>query len=122
MRLRNGWGWAIDNLVIQGNVVSVKDNNAIPTTYELSQNYPNPFNPTTAIKFQIPEKEKVVLEVYDILGEKVKTLIDEIKGPGFYQALWNGTNKNSIPVASGVYIYRIIAGKFIMSKKMVFLK
>ncbi|MGB8316637.1 MAG: T9SS type A sorting domain-containing protein, partial [Ignavibacteriaceae bacterium] len=95
---------------------------ALPTVFSLSQNYPNPFNPSTTIKFQLPQKEKVVLEVYNTLGEKVKTLVNDIKDPGFYEARWDGTNDNSINVATGVYIYRIMAGKFVLAKKMIFLK
>ena len=95
---------------------------ALPTVFSLSQNYPNPFNPTTTIKFQLPQQEKVVLEIYNTLGEKVKTLVNEVRDPGFYRTIWNGTNNNNINVASGVYIYRIMAGKFVVSKKMMFLK
>lgn len=95
---------------------------ALPIVFSLSQNYPNPFNPSTTIKFQLPQKERVVLEVFNTLGEKVKTLVDDIKDPGFYEAKWDGTNNNNIDVATGVYIYRIMAGKFILSKKMMFLK
>ncbi len=95
---------------------------ALPTVFSLSQNYPNPFNPSTTIKFQLPQKEKVVLEVYNTLGEKVKTLVNDIKDPGFYEARWDGTNDNNINVATGVYIYRIMAGKFVLAKKMMFLK
>ena len=94
----------------------------LPNVFSLSQNYPNPFNPSTIIKFQLPQKERVVLEVYNTLGEKVKTLVDDIKDPGFYEAKWDGTNNNNIAVATGVYIYRIMAGKFVLSKKMMFLK
>jgi photosystem II stability/assembly factor-like uncharacterized protein len=96
--------------------------NAIPTVYSLSQNYPNPFNPTTTIKFQIPKQERVVLEIYNALGERINTLVDEIKDPGFYQLIWNGINNNNNAVSSGVYIYRIIAGDFVVSKKMMYMK
>ena len=95
---------------------------ALPTVFKLSQNYPNPFNPSTTIKFQIPQQEKVVLEIYNTLGERVKTLVDEIKAPGFYHETWNGTNNNNVHVASGVYIYRVVAGKFVVAKKMMLLK
>ena len=101
---------------------NVLEVSALPTVFSLSQNYPNPFNPSTTIKFQLPQKERVVLEVYNTLGEKVKTLVDDIRDPGFYEARWDGTNNNSIDVATGVYIYRIMAGKFVLAKKMMFLK
>ncbi len=95
---------------------------AIPIVFKLSQNYPNPFNPTTTIKFQLPKQERVVLEIYNTLGEKVKTLFNDVKDAGYYQALWNGTNNNNITVSTGVYIYRLTAGQYVTSKKMMFLK
>ncbi len=101
---------------------NVLEISALPTVFSLSQNYPNPFNPSTTIKFQLPQKERVVLEIYNTLGERVKTLVDDIKEPGFYESKWDGTNNNNINVATGVYIYRIMAGKFVMAKKMMFLK
>ena len=109
----------INGHFVYSNILEVS---ALPDFFSLSQNYPNPFNPSTTIKFQLPQQEKVSLEIYNTLGEKIKTLIDEIKAPGFYRATWNGTNNNNINVASGVYIYRIAAGKFVLSKKMIFLK
>jgi photosystem II stability/assembly factor-like uncharacterized protein len=94
----------------------------LPTVYSLSQNYPNPFNPSTTIKFQIPKQERILLEIYNSLGERVATLVDEVKDAGFYQSTWNGINNNNNIVSSGVYIYRIIAGDFVVSKKMMYLK
>ena len=95
---------------------------AVPIVFKLSQNYPNPFNPTTTIKFQLPKQERVVLEIYNTLGEKVKTLFNDVKDAGYYQAIWNGTNNNNITVSTGVYIYRLSAGQYVTSKKMIFLK
>jgi hypothetical protein len=86
-------------------------------TYELTQNYPNPFNPNTTIKYQIPKTSIVTLKVYDILGAEVATLVNEEKNPGKYEVSFNATR-----LASGVYIYRLIAEKFISSKKMILLK
>jgi len=93
----------------------------IPTKYELYQNYPNPFNPTTTIVFDLPAKEKVVLEVYDILGRRMTTLINEVRNEGHYKVEFN-SNKSGLRLASGVYLYRIIAGKFSQTKKMLLLK
>jgi fibronectin-binding autotransporter adhesin len=95
----------------------------IPTVYNLSQNYPNPFNPTTQIKFDLPKQSQVRLEIYDMLGQKVRTLIaGDMMDPGYYNVTWNGTNENGNSVASGVYYYRIVADKFTSLKKMMFLK
>jgi flagellar hook assembly protein FlgD len=103
-------------------VVGVTSLPKIPVSYSLSQNYPNPFNPTTIIKYQLPKQEKVTLEIFNALGQKVKTLVNEFKNAGYYQETWNGTNDNNISVATGVYIYRLLAGNFVISKKMILLK
>ncbi len=109
----------------------VAENNHIPNGYFLSQNYPNPFNPTTTIKFSIPSEtfhgtslQHVVLKVYDLLGREVTTLVNEEKTPGEYsvefRALPTGRQVQSLP--SGVYFYRLTAGSFSESKKMILLK
>ncbi len=95
---------------------------AVPLVFKLSQNYPNPFNPTTTIKFQLPKQEKIVLEIYNTLGERIKTLVNDIKEAGYYNLQWNGTNNNNITVSTGVYIYRLTAGQNVSTKKMMFLK
>jgi hypothetical protein len=118
----NGYGWVIDDLIIQETTVGVAGLPKIPTSYSLSQNYPNPFNPTTIIKYQLPQQQRVTLEIFNTLGQKVKTLVDGIRNAGYYQETWNGTNDNSINVATGVYIYRLSAGNFVVSKKMILLK
>ncbi len=89
----------------------------LPDNYELNQNYPNPFNPTTIINFSIPKNEFVSLKVYDILGNEVKVLVNEEKSPGYYETLLNATG-----LSSGIYFYRIQAGDFVESKKMLLLK
>ncbi|HEY7751982.1 MAG TPA: T9SS type A sorting domain-containing protein, partial [Ignavibacteriaceae bacterium] len=99
------------------NITSVLDEHFGPAEFRLEQNYPNPFNPITKIRFRIPEKTYVRLEVYDILGRKVSTLIKSEMNLGTYETEFNGYN-----VSSGVYIYRIQAGNFISSKKMILLK
>jgi len=100
------------------NISTRKGNNEIPLTYKLSQNYPNPFNPITKIKFEIPKTQLVNIVIYDILGREVKRLVNnEIKQAGRYVVEFDGTN-----YASGVYFYRIEAGTFVQSKKMVLIK
>ena len=89
----------------------------IPITYELSNNFPNPFNPSTTIRYQIPQDGIVTLKIYDILGSEVATLVNEEKVAGKYEV-----NFNASSLASGVYIYKIQAGSFINSKKMILLK
>ncbi|MBN2010364.1 Ig-like domain-containing protein [candidate division KSB1 bacterium] len=93
-----------------------------PTEYELSQNYPNPFNPTTKINFQVPEQQWVTLKIYNIMGQEIATLVDEQREAGYHTAIWNGLDKNGNRATSGVYYYRIIAGSFVHTKKMVLMK
>jgi len=93
-------------------------NNVIPMQYSLSQNYPNPFNPVTKINYELPRTTKVNLVIYDILGREVIRLVNnEFKEAGRYTVEFNGRN-----LASGVYFYRIEAGDFVQSKKMVLVK
>jgi len=96
---------------------SISEEGIIPGKFELSQNYPNPFNPLTKINFSIPKSTKVVMQVYDILGKLVKTLVNDFKEAGSHNVSFDGTG-----LASGVYFYRIEAGSFIESKKMVLVK
>ena len=92
-------------------------NNKVPTNFMLEQNYPNPFNPTTAISYQLSAVSQVRLKIYDTLGREVATLVDEEQNAGAHSASWNAKN-----AASGVYLYRIIAGDQVDSKKMLLLK
>ena len=86
-------------------------------SFALSQNYPNPFNPSTTIKFELPKSSQVVLTVFDILGRQVSVLVDDRRGAGVHVVKFDGSN-----LASGVYFYRIQAGDYVASKKMLILK
>ncbi|PIQ09889.1 MAG: hypothetical protein COW71_04690 [Ignavibacteriales bacterium CG18_big_fil_WC_8_21_14_2_50_31_20] len=108
----------MDNLKIS--VISpteVNGDNTIPNTFSLSQNYPNPFNPTTIIQYSIKEVSNVKLRVYDMLGREVKTLVNQQQSAGRYNIEFNAAN-----LSSGVYFYRIEAGNFVASKKLLLLK
>lgn len=94
----------------------------LPTEYKLDQNYPNPFNPETEINFALPRSEQTSLEIYNILGQKVITLIDEHLPAGIHSVRWNGLDLNGNPVSSGVYFYRFESGEFNGSRKMILLK
>ena len=100
-------------------ITDVKDNevNNLPTQYSLMQNYPNPFNPTTTIQFELPEKSDVVLDVFNILGEKVATLINEEMSAGAKKVVFNAAG-----LSSGVYFYRLKAGNFVEVKKLTLLR
>ena len=89
----------------------------LPEEYQLYQNYPNPFNPATTIKYDLPDVSDVTLKIYDMLGAEVKTLVSQRQEPGRYEIQFNASS-----LASGVYIYQLIADKFISSKKMILLK
>lgn len=94
-----------------------------PDDYRLAQNYPNPFNPTTNIQFTLPIDKKISLHIYDILGNEIKTLIDnEELARGVYEVTWDGTNNSGSAVASGQYIYTLKYGNFSKSMKMTLLK
>jgi hypothetical protein len=88
----------------------------------LHQNRPNPFNPTTSISFTLPNKARVDLSVYNLQGQLVKTLVSEALDAGIKEVVWNGTDARGDPVASGVYFYRLKAGKKVLTRKMVHLK
>ncbi|SYZ74072.1 conserved exported hypothetical protein [Candidatus Zixiibacteriota bacterium] len=94
----------------------------LPTEFALRQNAPNPFNPSTAIVYDLPKATNVHLEIYNVLGQKVKTLVDEYQNAGTQIVIWDGYDQSGASVASGVYFYRISAGDFNATKKMMMLK
>jgi hypothetical protein len=95
---------------------------SIPKIFRLVQNYPNPFNPTTTIEYNLPHRSRVTVEIFNLLGQAVRTLVDEEKAAGNYRLGWDGTDTYGRTVSSGIYLYRIIAGDFTQCKKMVLLK
>jgi hypothetical protein len=100
----------------------------LPKQFALRQNYPNPFNPSTTIRFEVPTRAKISIKIYNILGQEVFELADRVYEPGFHHIQWNGVNRQNRAVASGVYIYRVVAqaieGKerFVKTRKMMLLK
>ncbi|MDD3807239.1 MAG: YCF48-related protein [Candidatus Marinimicrobia bacterium] len=101
--------------------VSIVD--GLPKTFAVHPNYPNPFNPETTIRFDLPERMNVTIHVYNILGERVITLVNNAQMPaGYHHVTWNGTNQAGLPVASGIYLYHVEAGKYQSTQRMVFLK
>ena len=94
----------------------------MPQEFRLYQNYPNPFNPQTTIRFSLQKPRRVKLAIYNILGQRIRTLTNENYSQGFHKVIWNGRNDQGIGVASGVYIYRLKAGNRITTKKCVLLR
>ena len=94
----------------------------LPATVELSQNYPNPFNPTTTISFSLPEAGTVRIEVFNVLGQRVRTLLDGELAAGLHSVVWDGRADNGFAVSSGVYFYRLSTGDVRQSRKMLLLK
>lgn len=91
----------------------------VPESIELNQNYPNPFNPETKIIYTLPEQSHVKLKIYNILGKEIRTLIDETKGANVHTAVWDGRDGNGVNVPSGIYFYKLEAGKNVQVKKMM---
>ena len=95
----------------------------LPEKFNLEQNYPNPFNPSTHIRFAVAAEQAMVsLKIYDITGKLVKTLANEVMPGGYYTVEWDGTNDHAASVAAGIYFYRLNAGEFVQTRKMIYLK
>jgi len=103
-------------------VTSSYQENIVPLKFTVSKNYPNPFNPTTKIDYALPTESDVVLSIYNIKGQLVKRIKHENQPAGYHQIVWQGRNDNNRRVASGVYFYRLKAGKHQKIKKMLLLK
>ena len=97
------------------------DSSGIPP-FSLHQNYPNPFNPSTQILFDVRQTSQVTLDIYNVIGQKVRTLVNGIRGAGQYTESWDGTNGVGRPMSSGVYFYRLTAGTFVSSRKMLLIR
>ena len=123
-------GWYIDDVKISLKATSVPEEpSSSPTYFTLYQNYPNPFNPTTRIPFTVHGSRFMVrrpipttLKIYNVLGQKVRTLVDEEKLPGIYQVIWDGKDGEGKDVASGIYFYQLTAEGHTLTKKMLLLK
>jgi hypothetical protein len=102
--------------------VGVEKKEVAVNKFELLGNYPNPFNPSTSIKFSLPALVKTEVSVYNILGEKVRTLVSAVLEKGTHEIKWNGTNEQNIPVSSGIYLYTVRAEEKMLSGKMILQK
>ncbi len=125
------WNGAAEKYKIRSNVFITAKTKAeaitdvlsnLPKEFTVAQNYPNPFNPTTNIKYALPEAGNVKVEIFDIRGVKVRTLLDEQRPAGFHEITWNARNDAGLQAASGVYFYRVIANSNIIQKRMLLVK
>ena len=124
LALNNGYFFAgaedgIWRLRYPETITRVENSQYVPAGFELEQNYPNPFNPSTTINYNIPKTSQVTLTVYNILGGVVKTLVNNEQPPGNYSVRFIAGSKQ---MASGVYFYRLQAGSFVRTKKMILLQ
>lgn len=130
MYVYNEWVNGVPNVhslnpEFQGGTVALESRTpaaALPTEFSLSQNVPNPFNPSTVVAYALPKDARVNLSVYNVLGQHVKTLVDDMQRAGRQSVTWDGTDNNGSTVASGVYFYKLRAGDFTDTKKMLLLK
>jgi len=90
--------------------------------FKLYANYPNPFNPVTILQYDLPEDELVTITIYDMIGKVVRNLVSTQQNAGYNSIQWNATNNQGQPVSAGVYLYKIQAGDFVDTKKMILLK
>ena len=103
-------------------LLSVDQKRLFPEAYTLHQNYPNPFNPITQIRYDLPLSKYVSINIYDLMGKRIKSLVNTNQDAGYRSIHWNATNDLGQPVSAGMYIYTIQAGEFRQTRKMVLLK
>ena len=112
----------IRTLFLDARPVLTVDESVVPEVFALHQNFPNPFNPTTTINYDIPESQVVSIMIYDIMGRKVRSLVNEFQEVGYRSVRWDATDDFGIGVSAGMYVYTIQAGDFRQVRKMVLLK
>jgi hypothetical protein len=114
--------WHVDDVRLEVVTAAAEGENTLPTGFAVSPSYPNPFNPSTTIRYELPEVARARLLVFDILGRKIRTLVDEQQEGGRYQAVWDARNDAGLSVGSGVYVFRFEAGDFSASGKMLLVR
>lgn len=119
-------GLPVPNGIIPADVMEIaykeRADEPLPESFDLEQNRPNPFNPSTEISYSIPVAGQVELTIYNIVGQKVKTLVDAAQSAGTHKATWDGADEYGIPVSSGVYLYRLHGANFTATRKMILMK
>ena len=118
-----GYPDADNPVAVSTSAMGIDGNETIPDEFALNQNYPNPFNPSTQISFDVPQGgEHIMLNIYNILGQNVSTLVNGVMNPGTYTMEWNATDEAGNPVASGIYFYELRSSSFTARKKMLLIR
>ena len=114
----------MSELIITGtnDALDLLDASNTPKKFKLNQNYPNPFNPVTTLGYDLPKKGLVNITIYDMLGNVINQLVNEVQNSGYKSTQWNATNNQGQPVSAGIYLYSIEAGEFRQTKKMILVK
>ncbi len=112
----------LDDIEVSGVITEDYNQYTIPHTTKLLNNYPNPFNPETTISFDLKERRDVVIDIYNIRGQKINRIVDGSYNAGTHSVLWNGDDNKGDKVSSGVYFYKLKAGTYTKSKKMILMK
>lgn len=118
----NGMQYHVPVTIYIESTTGISDPTAIPERLVLLENYPNPFNPSTQIRFEVPQQQRIMLAIYNVIGQRVATLADRQFAPGSYEVEWQGVNENGIAVGSGIYFYQLNAGNTVITKKMILLR
>ena len=124
----HGWVVGKEGLILKAkSAITSIGNHSIsrkttPDKFFLFNNYPNPFNPVTTIQYDVPHTTRVVIKIYDMLGQQVKTLVDEAQAPGRKSVIWDGRNDNGVIVGSGIYFYRLQSSNILRTKKMMLMR
>jgi hypothetical protein len=127
---QNGPSFGLYAVLVNGQVVELPaiptaiagEQEIIPKEFDLYQNYPNPFNPNTTIRYALKQSTRVTLAVFNLLGQEVRTLVKTRQEAGYKTVIWDGLNNQGRKVASGIYLYRLEAGDFVKTRKMVLMK
>ncbi|HPH60226.1 MAG TPA: FlgD immunoglobulin-like domain containing protein, partial [Candidatus Syntrophosphaera sp.] len=118
----SGEGWYIDDVYVESDFDTASEDLVQNLVFRLHGNYPNPFNPTTTIRFDLPEAASVHLDIFNLRGQKVRSLVNSDLPAGAHSAVWNGRDTTGNPVSSGVYLYRLSDGNRELTRKMMLMK
>ncbi|MCX6828212.1 MAG: T9SS type A sorting domain-containing protein [candidate division Zixibacteria bacterium] len=117
----SGWSDSVEIVIVDDDIEEFPSA-TLPKEFRLEQNHPNPFNPATTIEYDVPIRSLIKIEVYNLLGQSVRVLLNAHKSSGNYRITWDGKDSSGRSVSSGIYFYRFQAGDYVETKKMVLMK